>query len=97
MVALAATCSHTVGQETVNTEETSSKDLFSFKKAEIQEISLKVEKPSLEDALLEYVKKSGGEIDLVRCSLELNASYEDIEKALRNLGANGKIRVEERR
>jgi len=94
MVALAATCSQTIGQETVETEAVSSQNLFSFKKAEVQEISLKVEKPSLEDVLFEYVKKSKGEVDLMRCSLQLNASCEEIEKALQDLGAKGRIIVE---
>lgn len=94
MVALAAVCSQTVGQQTVETETVSSQDLFSYKKAEIQEVSLRVEKPPLEDALFEYVRKSKGEVDLMRCSLELEASYEEIRKALQNLGAKGKIRIE---
>ncbi len=98
MVALAASCSQTVGEETANEwEEIRSKNLISFRKAEIQEVSLKVEKPSIEDALLEYVRKSGGEIDLMRCSRELDASYDEIEKALQNLGARGKIKIEARR
>jgi division protein CdvB (Snf7/Vps24/ESCRT-III family)/predicted CopG family antitoxin len=94
MVALAATCSQTIGQETVETETVSSQNLFSFKKAEVQEVSLKVEKPSLEDVLFEYVKKSKGEVDLMQCSLQLNASCEEIEKALQDLGAKGRIIVE---
>jgi division protein CdvB (Snf7/Vps24/ESCRT-III family) len=97
MVALAASCSQSVGGETVEAEGNSSQNLISFRKAEIQEISLRVGKPTLEDALLEYVRKSGGEIDLTRCSQELGASYEDIEKALQNLGAKGKIKIEARR
>ncbi|MGC8896447.1 MAG: Snf7 family protein [Candidatus Bathyarchaeia archaeon] len=95
MVALAANCSQAVAHETVeDSDRNSSQTLLSFKKAEIQEISLKVEKPSLEDVLLEYVKKSNGEIDLKRCSADLKASYEEIEKALESLGAKGKIKIE---
>jgi len=94
MIALAATCSQAIGQETVETETVSSQNLFSFKKAEVQEVSLKVEKPSLEDVLFEYVKKSQGEVDLMQCSVELDASCEEIEKALQDLGAKGKIIVE---
>lgn len=97
MVALAASCSEATGQETVKEfEEDPSKTLFSFKKAEIQEISLQVEKSSLknlEEVLLEYVKKSNGELDLKRCSADLDASYEEIEKALESLGAKGKIKI----
>jgi len=94
MVALAATCLQAVGQETVETEAVSSQNLFSFKKAELQEVSLKVEKPSLEDVLFEYVKKSQGQVDLMQCSVELNASCDEIEKALQDLGAKGKIIIE---
>jgi len=94
MVALATACSQTVGQETAEAEDISSQNLFSYKKAEIQEVSLKVEKPPLEDVLLEYVKKTKGEVDLMQCSLELDASYDEIEKALQNLGAKGKIIIE---
>ena len=94
MIALAATCSQAIGQETVETETVSSQNLFSFKKAEVQEVSLKVEKPSLEDVLFEYVKKSQGEVDLMQCSVELDASCEEIEKALHDLGTKGKIIVE---
>ncbi|MEM3731089.1 MAG: Snf7 family protein [Candidatus Bathyarchaeia archaeon] len=94
MVALAANCSQALGQENIEeVGKSSSQTLFSFKKAEIQEISLTVEKPSLEEVLLEYVKKSNGEIDISKCSAELKASYEEIEKALENLGAKGKIKV----
>jgi len=95
MVALAANCSQTIGNETVTeSDRNSSQTLFSFKKAEFQEFSLKVDKSSLEDVLLEYVKKSDGEIDLKRCSVDLQASYEEIEKALESLGAKGKIKIE---
>jgi division protein CdvB (Snf7/Vps24/ESCRT-III family) len=95
MVALAANCSQAIAHETVEEYgKDSSQTLLSFKKAEIQEISLKVEKPSLEDMLLEYVKKSNGEIDLKRCSADLKIPYEEIEKALESLGAKGKIKIE---
>jgi len=95
IVALTANCSQAIGQETVEeSNEDSSKTLFSIKKAEIQEISLTVEKPSLEDVLLEYVRKSNGEIDLARCSIDLKSSCEEVEKALESLGAKGKIRIE---
>jgi len=94
MVALTANCSQTVGQETEQSDKDSSQTLFSFRKAEIQEISLMVEKPPLEDVLLEYVKKGNGEIDIERCSVDLKTSYEEIEKALESLGAKGKIKIE---
>jgi division protein CdvB (Snf7/Vps24/ESCRT-III family) len=94
MIALATTCSQTVSQEIVETEAVSSQNLLSFKESEIQEVSLKVEKSPLEDVLLEYVRKSKGEIDLMKCSIELNASYSEIEKALQSLGAKGKVVIE---
>jgi division protein CdvB (Snf7/Vps24/ESCRT-III family) len=94
MVALTANCSQAIGNETVAEPERNSQTLFSFKKAEIQEFSLTVEKPSLEDVLLEYVKKSNGEIDLKRCSVDLKASCEEIKKTLQSLGEKGKIKIE---
>jgi len=95
MVALTANCSQAIGNKTVTeSDRNSSQTLFSFKKSEIQEISLTVDKPSLEDVLLEYVKKSNGEIDLKRCSVDLKTSYEEIEKTLESLGAKGKIKIE---
>ena len=71
----------------------STQTVFSFKKSEIKEITLKVEK-SLEDVLLDYVRKCNGEIDLSRCSSELKTSNKDIERALENLGTQGKIKIE---
>jgi len=97
MVALTASCSQMVGGEAVDENGSRSENLISFRKAEIQEISLKVGKPSLEEALLEYVRRSGGEIDLIRCSRDLGASYEEVEKALQSLGAKGKVKIEVRR
>ena len=72
----------------------SSQTLISYKKSEIKEISLKLENPQLEDALLKYVKKSNGQIDMERCSVDLETSNEDIEKALESLGSKGKIKIE---
>ncbi len=95
LVALSATSSQIIGRKT--TDEIgldSSQTLFSYKKSEIKEISLTVEKPSLEDVLLEYVRKSNGEIDLTRCSSDLKTSNKEIEKALENLGTQGKIKIE---
>ena len=95
LVALSASSSQVVGRRT--TEDfgiDASKTLFSYKKSEIKEISLTVEKPSIEDMLLDYVKKSNGEIDLTRCSSDLKTSNEEIEKALENLGTQGKIKIE---
>ncbi len=93
MVALTASCSQTA-DGTEEESQDSSQTLFSYKKAEIQEISLTVEKPPLEDVLLDYVKKTNGEIDFTRCSVDLKASNEEIEKALESLGTKGRIKIE---
>ena len=95
LVALTATNSQFVGRR--STEETGldpAQTLFSYRKSEIKEISLTVEKPSIEDMLLEYVRKSNGEIDLSRCSSELKTSNSEIEKALESLGNKGRIKIE---
>jgi len=95
MVALAASCSESLARKTAeNPEAEPSQTLFSFKKAEIQEFSLKVEKSQLEDALLDYVKKTKGQIDMTKCPADLATSHEEVEKALRTLGAKGKIKIE---
>jgi division protein CdvB (Snf7/Vps24/ESCRT-III family) len=98
MVALTASSSQVFGQKT---HEVSGfdpeKTLFSYKKSEIKEFSVKVEKPAsrdLEEVLLEYVRKTNGEIDLGRCSSELKTSNEEIERALENLGTKGRIKIE---
>ncbi len=97
MVALTTGCSETSGRGTIDSsEKNSSETLISYKKAEIQEISLKVENPQLEEILLDYAKRSNGQIDLARCSADLEASNEDIERALQSLGSKGKIIVEQR-
>jgi hypothetical protein len=95
VVALTASCSKIVGREPdEDSESDPAQTLFSYKKAEIKEISVTVEKPSLEDILFDYVKKSHGEIDLTKCSDELRVSNEDVEKTLESLGTKGKIKIE---
>jgi hypothetical protein len=95
MVAIASGMTETAGRKAVEESgRDSSQTLFSYKKAEIKEISLKVENSRLEDILLDYVKKSNGQIDLARCSVDLETSNEEIEKALHNLGSKGKIKIE---
>jgi division protein CdvB (Snf7/Vps24/ESCRT-III family) len=97
IVAIAASCSQTASRESVEEGSSdSSQTLLSFKKSEIQEISLKIENPHIEDSLLEYVKRRNGEIDISSCSKDLEASNEEIEKALKNLGSKGKIKIEVR-
>ncbi|MDT8782316.1 MAG: Snf7 family protein [Candidatus Bathyarchaeota archaeon] len=94
LVALTASSSQVYSKKDVTSEFDPAKTLFSYKKSEIKEFSLKVEKPCLEDVLLEYVRKTNGEIDLGRCSNELQTSNEEIERALENLGNKGKIKIE---
>jgi division protein CdvB (Snf7/Vps24/ESCRT-III family) len=95
LVALSASSSQMVGNKTnEDFGMDASKTLFSYKKSEIKEISFSVEKPSIEDMLLEYVRNSHGEIDLTRCSSDLKTSNEEIEKALESLGTQGKIKIE---
>lgn len=98
LVALTTNCSQRVQRRSIEDEngEDSSQTLFSYKKSEIKEFSLTVEKPSIEDMLLEYVRKSNGEIDMTRCSSDLKASDTEIQKALETLGTKGKIRIEVR-
>jgi hypothetical protein len=95
MLALTTSCPE--AKDCKVSEETgrdSAQTLISYKKSEIKEISLKVENPQLEEVLLDYVKKSNGQIDLERCSVDLETSNEEIERALESLGSKGKIKVE---
>jgi len=95
MVALGASCSSSVARRSTETEfKPINQTVISYKKQEIQEISMTMQKPSIEDMLLEYVRKSNGEIDLTRCSSELKTSNKEIEDALESLGNKGKIKIE---
>jgi division protein CdvB (Snf7/Vps24/ESCRT-III family) len=95
LVALGASSSQAVSRKA--SDESSfdpAQTILSFKKSEIKEISLTVERPSNEDAVLEYVRKSKGEIDLTRCSSDLQLSSADVERALESLGNKGRIKIE---
>jgi hypothetical protein len=96
MIAISSEMTKTTGQRKVEeSDQDSSQTLFSYKKSEIKEISLKVDgSQKLEDVLLDYVKKSNGQIDMSRCSVDLETSNEEIEKALHSLGSKGKIKIE---
>ena len=95
LVALSASSSQVVGRKSVEEPwRAPAQTMFSYKKQEIQEISLTAQKPSIEDMLLEYVRKSNGEIDLTRCSSELKTSNKEIEQALESLGSKGRIKIE---
>jgi division protein CdvB (Snf7/Vps24/ESCRT-III family) len=76
-----------------------SKTLISYKKSEVKEITVEIKQPiskqqKLEEALFEYLRKRNGELDLPHCSSELNTSNTEIERALENLGTQGKIKLE---
>ncbi|XES78670.1 MAG: Snf7 family protein [Candidatus Bathyarchaeia archaeon] len=95
LVALSASNSQAVGRKSkVDSSRSAPQTTFSYRKQEIKEFSLTVDKSSIEDLLLEYVRKSNGEIDLTRCSSELNTSNKEIEKALESLGNKGRIKIE---
>ena len=100
LVALSASTSEVFGKK--DFEESGfdvSKTLISYKKSEVKEITMEVKQPvskqqTLEEVLLEYVRRCNGEIDLSRCSNELKTSNKEIERALENLGTQGKIKIE---
>ncbi len=95
LVALSASNSQSVGRKLAEEPGRSpNQTTFSYKKQEIKEISMTMQKPSIEDLLFEYVRKSNGEIDLTRCSTELKTSNTEIEKALESLGNKGRIKIE---
>jgi hypothetical protein len=94
LVALSATSSQVVGRKSAEEPGHCQQTTYSYKKQEIKEISLTLQKPSIEDMLFEYVRKSNGEIDLTRCSSELKTSNQEIEKALESLGSKGRIKIE---
>jgi len=95
LVALSATTSEVTHHRPADEcRRETGQTVISYKKQEIKEISLTVQKPSIEDMLLEYVRKSNGEIDMTRCSTELKTSNTEIEKALESLGNKGRIKVE---
>lgn len=90
MVALAATCGEQAAQEDGSPEST-----FSYENVKLQKVSLTIERStSISDAVFDYVKKSGGRIDIPECASRLNLSTEEVVKALEDLGAQGKIRIE---
>lgn len=89
MVALTASC------QEVHKPERRPQESFSYKDVKLQSVSLTVKQSSsLENALLDYAKKSKGEIDVVQCANELNAPFNDIVEALEKLGQQGKIKIQ---
>ncbi len=95
LVALSATSSEMKGHKSdAEFGRNASQTTYSIKKQEIKEFSVTMQKPSIEDLLFEYVRKSNGEIDLTRCSSDLKTSNSEIEKALESLGNKGRIKIE---
>jgi len=88
MIALAACCSES-GE---NQEDNSSQTLFSYK--ELKSVQITMQKtPSPEESVLDYLKNNQGYIDIFECANKLKISTEDVEKALKKLGAEGKIEI----
>jgi division protein CdvB (Snf7/Vps24/ESCRT-III family) len=101
LVALSATTSEVFSSKEIpESGFDPSKTLISYKKHEVKEITMEIKQQpaakqqTLEEVLLEYVRKCNGEIDLSKCSTELKTSNKDIERALENLGTQGKIKLE---
>lgn len=83
MVALAASCS---------SETSGNKEPQTF--LELQRVSFTLQKSSsIEDTLLDYIKKCNGQFDVAQCAVEMNVSSEEIEEILEKLGAQGKIQI----
>lgn len=89
MVALTASCQ-------VHEPERKPQEYFSYKDLKMQSVSLTIKQSSsLENALLDYVKKSKGEIDAVQCANELNVPFNDVVETLEKLGQEGKIKIQQ--
>lgn len=89
-VALASSCAE-------GYEERGSQDIV-YKDMELQRLSFRIERSaSIEDRVLEYAKGCQGKFDVAQCAVELNLSSRDIEGALENLGAKGKIKIRTRK
>ncbi len=83
MVALAASCS----SETNGNEEPQTY-------LELQRVSFTLQKSSsIENTILDYIKKCNGHFDVAQCAFDLNVSPEEIEETLEKLGAQGKIQL----
>ncbi|UCG45791.1 MAG: hypothetical protein JSV58_03185 [Candidatus Bathyarchaeota archaeon] len=83
MVALTTGCSTAYSEEVPQKENRSSPIPFVPQRSS-----------SLEDALLDYVKRHEGQVHVKKCALELNVSSEDVAKTLESLGTQRKIRIE---
>ena len=95
LVALSASNSQSSGRRKLDEfSKENGQTVISYRKHETKEFSLTVQNSSIDDLLLEYIRKSNGEIDVERCSTELNTSNKEIEKALESLGNKGRIKIE---
>ncbi len=89
MVALTASC-----QEAPKPER-KPQEYFSYKDLKLRSVSFTIKQSSsLESALLNYVKKSEGEVDVAQCANELNVPFNDIVETLEKLGQEGKIKIQ---
>lgn len=91
MVALSVSCSEMVEHD----EKGEPQRYVSYKDVELRGVSMGTQSSSsLEDTILEYAKKYNGELDTKQCALQLNIPHDEVLKALENLGAKGKIRIQ---
>ena len=86
MVALTASCSETRVQKDTD-------QYFSIKDVETHEVSFTIQRSSLEDDVLEYVKKCNGELDVNQCAVNLKIASPEVIKTLESLGEKGKIKI----
>lgn len=89
LVALTASC-----QEIHKPTEHETQGYVSYKDVELQRVSLTIKQStSLESTVLEYAKKSKGELNVLQCANELNVPLEDVRETLDKLGQKGKIKI----
>ncbi len=91
MVALSVSCSEVVEHD----EKGEAQRYVSYKDMELRGVSMATRSSSsLEDTILEYAKKCNGEIDTKQCALQLSIPHDEVLKALKKLGAKGKIQIQ---
>jgi hypothetical protein len=85
MVALSASCSEI-------SEPQTSPNFVTLNESEVKRVALTVNE-DLELSVLEYAKRSAGDLDINQCATELHVAFGEIEKALESLGVKGKIKI----
>ena len=91
MVALSVSCSEVVEHD----EKGEAQRVVSRKDMELRGVSMATQtNATLEDTILEYVKKRNGEIDPKQCADQLNVPPDRVLKALEELGARKKIQIQ---